>query len=178
MPFLLWTEAPEGWNSLVINETGFTDTKVEVDGELGNEFDVKKAPGSDGATETNKGYEPCKPKVSWVLYTNDHFRDYQALLADVQPKPGKTGPSVVSIFHPQIQLHRKERFYVTKIHFLKHIGSNQMQAVWELLEYFPAPKPAAAATSTPVAAATPRERALETRTLEKPSKNKTGTLLP
>jgi hypothetical protein len=142
VPF--WDDGASGvdaWDRLEINSLVFEKTNVEVDGDFGNEWDVKKSPGADGAPATNKGYEPCKPKVSWLLWTIEHFDTYAALLDKVQSKPGKAPPVVLEVIHPQLQLVKKSRFRIAKIHLLKKVGPQQMQACFELLEYFDSPKP-------------------------------------
>jgi hypothetical protein len=139
-----WMDDPDSWDSLEFSGDGwkvlFEGLPVEVDGDFGNDYDVKKSPGADGAPATNKGYDPCKPKVSWTLWTFDHWLAYQELLDRAQPKPGKTPPIVVTVVHPQLQLVKKSRFRIAKINTLKRVGPHMMQAQFELLEFFDAPK--------------------------------------
>jgi hypothetical protein len=139
VPF--WYDDPDAWDRIEIAGFEFADTDVDVDGDLGNDFDVQKAAGADGAPATNKGYDPCKPKVSFALYTKEHFETYQALLAKVQPKPGKTPPPVVDVIHPKLQLVKKQKFKITKLHLPKKNGIGILVAAFDLLEYFPDPKP-------------------------------------
>ena len=60
-------------------------------------FDVKEAPGTDGASITYRGYTPAKVEITWALYTEDMLRDFESLLPDIRPKPGKTAPKPVEI---------------------------------------------------------------------------------
>ena len=152
MPVPFWGDDPDAWNRLGIGSTVefvFDKTSVTIEGDLGNDWDVKKSPGADGAKATNRGYDPCRPKVVWTLYTAEHFATYQALLEDVQPRPSKQAPVVIEVSHPDLDLHKKRRFRIAKIHLLKKLGPEQKQAQFDLIEYFPEPKkiPKKASTS-------------------------------
>jgi hypothetical protein len=139
VPF--WQEDTNAWDRVEIGGVEFAETQVDVEGDFGNDWDVKKSPGADGAPATNKGYEPCRPKLTWLLYLWDHFDAYVELLAKVQPRPGKTAPPEIEVVHPQLQLVGKVKFRIVKIHTLKKVGPQMMQAQFDLLEYFPTPKP-------------------------------------
>jgi hypothetical protein len=136
-----WIESPGEWDRLIIDDFAFDETEVNVDGDFGNDWDVKKAPGADGAPATNKGYEPCKPKITWVLWLEVHWETYQELLDKVQPRPGKTPPAVITVFHPQLAIVKKSKFKIAKVHTLKKVGPQQLEACFELIEHFDAPKP-------------------------------------
>jgi hypothetical protein len=164
-----WNEDPDAWDRIEINGFEFAETEVDVDGDFGNDFDVKKAPGADGATLTNKGVEPIKPSVKWTLWKDEHWDIYQALIAKVYPYPGKTPLPLVEVIHPQLQLLKKVQFRLVRVHTLKRVGPQMMQAQFDLLEYFPVPKsipkPAPAVTTRT------RERAIIERETSKPSVN-------
>jgi hypothetical protein len=164
-----WFENPGEWDSLEINGILFEETKVEVDGDFGNDFDIKKAPGADGATLTNKGVEPIKPSIKWVLWTEEHWEAYGALLNEVYPKPGKTPLPLLDVYHPQLQLLSKSRFRLVRVHTLKQVGPQMMEARFDLLEYFAVPKP----IPKPAPAVTTRTREVAITELEtsKPSNN-------
>lgn len=131
-----WTE----WDRVKINEFLFDQLKVDVDGDLGNDWDVQKSPGADGAPANNKGYDPIKPKLTWELRTPNHWSTYKKLLASVQPKPGKKAPVIITVVHPQLVLLKKEKFKIAKIHTLKKSGLQLMTAQFDLLEHFDKPK--------------------------------------
>lgn len=149
MPIPSWNEDPDAWDRIDINGFIFHDTSVDVDGDFGNDFDVKKAPGADGATLTNKGVEPIKPSVRWVIYNEVHWLIYQALIAKVYPKPGKTPLPLLEVIHPQLQLLSKLQFRLVRVHTLKKVGPQQLEARFDLLEYFKAPKPVPKPQVTP-----------------------------
>lgn len=134
-----WFQDAGAWDRLEINGFEF-DTEVEIDGDFGNDFDVKKAPGADGATLTNKGVEPIKPQVKWLLYDDTTWDTYQALLAKVYPYPGKTPLPLLEVIHPQLLLLKKTQFRLVRVHTLKKAGPQILRAQFDLLEYFAAPK--------------------------------------
>lgn len=131
-----WVTDPASWDRIEINGFVFEETKVEVDGDFGNDFDIKKAPGADGATLTNKGVEPIKPQIKWVIYNDAMWGTYQALLAKVYPYPGKTPLPLLEVIHPQLLLLKKAQFRLVRVHTLKPVGPEMMQAQFDLLEYF------------------------------------------
>lgn len=61
-----------------------------VDVSLGRKLDVKSAPGSDGATITDKGYEPAKVKIRCVMWTEQHKWDLTTILTALHPKHANT----------------------------------------------------------------------------------------
>lgn len=164
-----WADDPELWNRLYIEDIVFDETDVQIDGAFGTNWDVQTAPGTDGPPGINKGYEPVKPKITWMLYTEEHQRSYEFLLSLVQPKPGKQAPKVsVTVVHPLLRMHKKEKFKIALIHLLKPVGGSQMQATWDLIEHFDAPKQIPKAVDT--RATTRTEVALQFRDRETPSK--------
>ena len=166
----VWGDDPAAWDRIEINGFEFDETKVDIDGDFGNDFDIKKAPGADGATLTNKGVEPIKPSAKWLLYTSDHWDTYQALIAAVYPYPGKTPLPLLEVIHPQLQLLKKAKFRLQRVHTLKVVGKQILEARFDLVEYFDTPKKVPSPSPTVVAS---RERERDFVLLEefKPSKN-------
>lgn len=134
-----WIADPGAWDRLEINGFVF-DSVVDVDGDFGNDFDVQKAPGADGATLNNKGVEPIKPSVRWQLYTEEHWGTYEAMIAAIYPYPGKTPLPLLDVQHPQLQLLKKRMFRLARVHTLKKVGPQICEARLDLVEYFAKPK--------------------------------------
>jgi hypothetical protein len=137
-----WIEDPDLWDEIYVGDAYFNETNVDVEGTpFGNELEVKKGNGADGATNKDKGYVPWKPKLSILIYSQEHWVQYDVLLQLYQPKPGKTGSPVVRITHPIFDLYKKNRFKIEKLHPIRHIGEGKWIAAFDLLEHFDAPKP-------------------------------------
>lgn len=137
-----WIEDPDLWDEIYIGDAYFDETNVDIEGTpFGNEFDVKKSKGSDGASITDQGYRPWQPKVSVLLWTQFHWEQYQVLLALYQPQPGKKGTKVVRFQHPIFDLYKKNRFKIEFIYPLKHQGAGKWLMQLDIVEYFEVPKP-------------------------------------
>lgn len=169
-----WIEDAELWDELYVGDAYFDETNVDIEGTpFGNDFDVKKAPGADGAPNKNKGYNPWKPKLSWLLWTQFHWEQYQVMLALYQPKPGKIAPPVVRFQHPIFDLYKKNRFKIEHVYPLKHTGQGIWLASLDLLEHFDAPKviPKPKPNADDAPAGSRRERLGLEYELNKPSNN-------
>ncbi len=171
MPISDWVEDPGAWDRLEISGFVFEATDVEVEGSFGNDFDVKKAPGADGATLVNKGVEPIKPTIRWTLYTSEHAGLYGQAVDKFQPRPGKTPLPLITVIHPQLQHFKKAQFRIVRMHTLKKVGPGMMQAQWDLLEYFAEAKTTPKSDTTPSTPSRTRERAITELETSKPSNN-------
>lgn len=119
----------------------FKETNVDVEGALENEWDKKKAGGQDGARATDKGYQLYEPKITWLLYNEEHYQTYLALLEAIRPQRGKKVKPVLFVSHPQIAESGVVKFNVAKIHPKKFIAVDQWEVGLELIEWVAAPKP-------------------------------------
>lgn len=63
---------------------------VEIKGKTGRKIDVKPAPGTDGATVTDQGFDPAKPVLNVTLWTPLQYRTWLQLMAQYNPRPGKS----------------------------------------------------------------------------------------
>jgi hypothetical protein len=159
------------WDRVEINGYIFEETKVDIDGDgFGNDFDVQKAAGADGATLNNKGVEPIKPSVKWLIYNEFHWTAYQALVEEIYPYPGKTPLPLVKVVHPQLVLLKKEKFRLARIHPLKPTGNQIMEARLDLVEFFEKAKKAQPPSTTGAATRT-RQAAIRELETNKPSNN-------
>jgi hypothetical protein len=138
VPF--WGTDPILYDQILIGPSRFLYTPVEVNGEVGFKLDVKPAPGTDGAYETNQGYEPAKLEVSLSLYLEEHLRAWEELLKVIRPLPGKQKSEPVNIVHPLLDLYGLRRFRVPKIPLLKRDGPQSYGARLQCVEHFDQPK--------------------------------------
>lgn len=127
-------------DSIRIQDEVFEVTKVDVEVDYERKWDVKETPGADGASETNKGYTPCTPKVSILLWTDTHREAWDRLAASIRPAGGKQPPKPITVEHAELAAAKRSRFYVKKLSGKKFIGPGRDEVVIELLEYFGTPK--------------------------------------
>ena len=97
-----WYDDPESWGRVVfggIRLPGICD----IDGiKVGNRWDIKEAPGTDGATETYKGYTPASFIVVVRMWEPQHWAEIQTAISTIRPRPGKATPSAFDVIHPKL----------------------------------------------------------------------------
>jgi hypothetical protein len=136
----------------------FKDVPVKVRGAISTKYDVKEAPGTDGASVVNRGYTPWKGTVTFTIWTADHWETYQALIPQIQPTPGKTATRVIAVFHPLLAMHKLLSFNVENVG-IGEWTSKGYDVELSLIQYFEKPKavakpkPPASIEGVPVAAA-------------------------
>lgn len=121
----------------------FADTSVDFDGDVTNDWDVKKPKGADSARTSDEGYVPAKFSMTVLLCKPEHFRTYEALVQAGKPRPGKEPKPVVIIVHPLLQLYALTMCRLEKIRFLDFKEVDQYEAKFDLLEWTPDPPKAA-----------------------------------
>lgn len=118
----------------------FRETNVDVDGDLENEWDKKKAGGQDGARAADKGYKLTEPKITWLIWNDELWKLYDDMLEALRPRPGKAAKPVIAVSHPILSQAGLFLFDVQKIPLLKSVGVDQWEASLVLLEHGNAPK--------------------------------------
>jgi hypothetical protein len=143
IPFV--NDDPATWDAVVIGVDStqfvFAQTMVDVPGSIALKWDVKNAPGSDGAYENYRGIEPKAFVLTWIVYTADHWTTFQLLLAAILPKLGKLPPPVIQVSHPLVALYKMLKFNLVDIPFLKPKGKQQYEAGLNIMQWYAAPKP-------------------------------------
>lgn len=142
------------WDTIVIGGLTFAQTKITIDGTPGYKFDVKPAPGLDGARETPIGYEPANLVITIDLWNLDLMVAWSALIGTYKPKPSKTKPVPVTIDHPWLRMYGLARFYVVKTPIPKSSGPQAYEGAVHVLEYFDQPKPSGTQAPKQLAAPT------------------------
>ena len=140
------------------------------------EWDVKVGKGAFGSTTTFTGRVPAKFSVTFTLWTQDHFSEWEDFVGMLKYDPTKikynpdtlyvSGVSAVDIFHPVLVNLDINSVVVQKISGLVHKGRGVYTATIDFLEYYPPPKISVVATpagSTPIdgLAPDPKQQALE-----------------
>lgn len=120
----------------------FEETSIVFGGGGPSEkWDVKPAPGTDGARETDQGYLPAQLSMDILLWNRTLFDTYCQLIAVAKVKPGKTRSLPIEVHHPHTQIYSLCRFAIMGTPLLKDAGGKQRKtASFHLLEYFEQPK--------------------------------------
>ena len=127
------------------------------------EWDVKVGKGAFGSTTTFTGRVPAKFSVTFTLWTQQHFSEWEDFVSSLKYDPTKikynpdtlyvSGVSAVDIFHPVLVNLDINSVVVQKISGLTHKGRGVYTATIDFLEYYPPPKLSVVATpagSTPI----------------------------
>lgn len=86
--------------------------RCTVRGSFSRKIDLKNAPGSDGGTLTDLGYEPARIDITLQLWTADHWQTWQQVASAIRPRPGKGVGSPLDITHPALSVYGIKSVYV------------------------------------------------------------------
>lgn len=118
---------------------------AKVEGlKLGNKYDIKEAPGTDGAVFTFQGYTPAPFDVVVRFWTRAHFVEWVRLFRKMRPKPGKQRPGAVDIVHPQLVAADITRVVIREIE--PKFESQAHECKISCTQWLPAPKKKATQT--------------------------------
>lgn len=95
-----WTSDPESWDRVVLGGVELPGVCSVEDLKVAGRWDIKEAPGTDGAIETYKGYTPAAMRVRVRMWTEQQWDLWQAALLKFRPRPGKESPGAFDIIHP------------------------------------------------------------------------------
>lgn len=113
-------------------------------------WDVKDAPGSQGATETYRGWRPSEGiKFKFLMWTaaqiDEFFGTFVPLL---QYDATKSNPKPINVLHPVLAANGITNIVTKEIGPLVDSGSQLWSVTVEFIEYRPAPKKNATSTPT------------------------------
>ena len=110
-------------------------------------WDKKKGKGTKGETLTFVQIPASNGKVTFKLWTDEHFTAWDAFRPLFKYDPTKKTVEAIEIYHPccaEIELHS---VVTESLSATKHEGKGLYTIEWEFSEYFPPDK--TSATSTP-----------------------------
>lgn len=144
-------DSPQVWDVVVIS--GVTCPGIMKDGNLGewkrsHDFDVKKGKGTVGATVTFTSKPPAEGTITFLLWTPDHFAQWDQFLPLLKYDPTKQTVSAVDIYHPALDAIDVASVVTTKIGNINHDGKQLYSLPVDFLEYFPTPNLSAVSTPT------------------------------
>lgn len=143
---------PEAWDKIEIGQTESPGSCKLSGFKRANEWDLKKGKGTVGATATYVGKPPAKGTVTFYLWTEDHFNQWDAFRPLLKYDPTKKVVQAVDIWHPSLADIDVNSVIVEDIGAIEHEGKQLYSIVVTFIEYFPAPKKSAVGTPTTSAA--------------------------
>jgi len=155
---------PISWMSITVS--GFTIGPADASGyvQLRNagrpyRWQSKDASGQDGATQTYRGKSPTPFEILFVLWTDFHFFNWQALAdASFIYDAGKTTVDPVDVYHPALAMVGISQMVVLDCGAPEQQGTElKWVATVKCREFFPAI--ATNATQTPTMATTSNDNA-------------------
>lgn len=84
-------------------------------GQFARKIDVKQAPGRDGSTLTDLGYEPARIELTIWLWTEEHWEAFERLVPRIRPRPGKGMGEALDVSHPATSLYGIKSVYVERM---------------------------------------------------------------
>jgi hypothetical protein len=99
IPF--WSSDPKTWDTIVLAGAKIPAI-VKCKGKKSRKLDVKSPPGSDGATVTDKGYEPAKIDVTLRMHTEEQWIQWQRVSPLVDPKKKGKDRTALTVEHPAL----------------------------------------------------------------------------
>lgn len=128
------------WNRVQLGEIVLPGV-CECEGfDRGQEVDVKKAKGNDGATLEDKGKDPAKGQIIARIPAS-LWPTWQTILRELDPQKAGAVRQPREIVHPKPNALGITQVYVQKIALGKPEAGKGMTITLECIEWFDAPKP-------------------------------------
>lgn len=144
-PLPFWDDGSNNeWDALVLGQTRFPGLAT-VTGSVSRKVDAKKAPGSDGATLTDQGYEPAKIEITIRVWDREQWDRLISAIGAVHPRRAGGVRQPLDIAHPAANALGVRSVYVTDIKF-PEIANGILSLSMSATEWFPSPKPAGGKT--------------------------------
>lgn len=114
-------------------------------------WDKKKGKGTQGATLTLTSFPPAEGSFEFVLWTPDHFIDWQKFLQvlkyDPTKKKGSGGAEALDIYHPSLADIGISRVVTAKVSPITHKGLGKYVVTVDFIEWINPPKQSVVATT-------------------------------
>lgn len=107
---------------------------------VGQDLDVKKQKGKDGAVMEDNGLEPAKFNIE-VQINEALWPMFQEILPRIDPRRAGASRSPLEIVHPLTDILNIREIVIKRVIPTSPTASRGMKWVFECLQWFPAPKP-------------------------------------
>lgn len=137
--------------------------------------DAKSAFGRNGARVVDRGYGIAEVSVTVWLWTEEHFREWDAILAAILPPAGTRQRNAVAIEHPTLAQLAINQIIVKSVGSIDAKGKGLFSVAFEALEYNPeAMRPRSRGNATQV----PRAQFATATALDGPQTTAPGASTP
>lgn len=148
IPF--WHDDPVSWDSCLLAGIlcpGLSRIEGLVFAQ--RKLDVKTAPGTDGSSIVDKGYQPSKWTLVLKIAHSQELVEWENLLKAILPKKNQA-PQALTIVHPQLALSTVSSCYIESITQLTPVSFDVYETKISCLEFFPLKKSGGSGTGSKV----------------------------
>jgi hypothetical protein len=95
------------WSVVTLGGVVVGGEAQRIEGNIGQKLDVKVAPGTNGVSITDQGFQPGEFSITWRIWTPDQWQAWQVAIAPYLPSPRKSAQqtrTAVSISSPRLDL--------------------------------------------------------------------------
>jgi hypothetical protein len=112
-----WTDVPAVWEQVLLGGYQLPGLAV-VTGDVTRKVDSVSAPGSDGASLRDKGYEAAKIKIVLRMWTREQFDLWETLLPILNPRRHPARREALAIYSASLAEAEIDRVYITGMSLL------------------------------------------------------------
>ncbi len=134
-----WDDDPETWDTLVLGTQTMPGIWDVEDGNVKRVLEVKKAPGRDGATIKDQGYENGALVLRGQLLDPEDWETMQTIATSLKLATKGKARTPLAIGHPKAAYLGVQRVYVNEIE-VPRIDNGIMTLSIRVLEYVDKPK--------------------------------------
>jgi hypothetical protein len=136
VPF--WDDNPDAWNTLYLGGRAVPGL-CTVTGRAGRKIEPRSAPGADGASIRDQGYEPAPIEVEIRVWTSAQLEELEELLERVHPRQRGRERTPFDVVHPVLSMLGIRSAYVTAV-TLPELRGGVTSVRVSLLEWTQAPR--------------------------------------
>jgi hypothetical protein len=144
--------ADAAWNTVQLGDVVLPGVCMVSGFDAGQDVDVKKQKGSDGATLEDNGKDPAEGKIE-ILITEALWPAWQKIIPRIHPRAPGASRAPREIIHPKPNILGIRDVYVKKIGIEGPTARGGMKIVLDVIEWFPKPKAVKKAAGKPDTAA-------------------------
>lgn len=134
-----WEEDDQAWDLLILGTNPMPGVWDIEDGNVKRILDIKKAPGRDGATIKDMGYENGALTLVGQLIGPDEWKKLQSIVSSLRMTQKGKERTAVAISHPKALYLGISQVYITEIQ-VPRLDNGVMTCQIRVLEFIEKPK--------------------------------------